>query len=316
MNDKGWIKVRMIAWSIVAVLLVIILIIGLNGWGETVFSNNIFTRGFTTSSKKVVKELKFDDINDIENIKIGFNTSDLIISENSEDNIKLIVKSNRKLKDKKYIKAEINSNTLNVEDYNNKSNRNIFNMFNNYYLEVEIKIPKDYKESITVDNRVGDVEIDSSLSLSRLDINIQTGDIEGNGKINSKEITISSKVGEVEFKSLEGKNIIIKNKTGDIDIDEFSGNGSIESQIGDIACDVERLNGDFSIKSKTGDVDLYVNRDLSFVFEGNKSFGDIDSGLEFNNVTQSSNFFKGEYGNNPVNKITTNVKTGDISIND
>lgn len=46
---------------------------------------------------KVVKELKFDDI------KIDFNTSNLITIENNEDNIKVIVRSNKNVKNQKYI---------------------------------------------------------------------------------------------------------------------------------------------------------------------------------------------------------------------
>ena len=142
MNDKNWIKFRMIAWSIVAILLAVVLAIGIKEWGGSTFSGNIFTRGFTLSNMKVVKELKFDDIDDIKNIKTDFNTSNLVITENDEENIKVIVKSNKKLKNKKYINAEVRSQTLNIGDFNNKSSRNIFGIFNGYYLEIEMKILK------------------------------------------------------------------------------------------------------------------------------------------------------------------------------
>ncbi len=227
MNDKNWIKFRMIAWSIVAILLAIVLAVGIKGLGGNIFSGNIFSRGFTLSNMKVVKELKFDDIDDIKNIKTDFNTSDLIITENDEENIKVIVNSNKNLKNKKYklkfddiddikniktdfntsdliitendeenikvivnsnknlknkkyINAEVRSQILNIEDFNNKSSRNIFGIFNGYYLEVEMKIPKSYKENITINNRVGDITFNSDLNLNKLDINIKTGDIDGN----------------------------------------------------------------------------------------------------------------------------------------
>ena len=81
-------------------------------------------------------------------------------------------------------------------------------------------------------------------------------------------------------------------------------------------CDIENLTGDLALKSKIGDVSLYINRDISFIFEGNKSLGDIYTNLEFNNVSQSSEYFKGEFGKKSSNKITINVKTGNIEIND
>lgn len=316
MNDKNWVKFRMILWSIVAILLALVLAIGINGWGGNVFSSNIFNTNFTISNMKVVKELKFDDINHIKDIKTDFNASDLIITENNEDNIKVIVKCNKTLKNKKYINAEINSDTLSIEDFNNKSGRNIVGIFNGISLQVEVKIPKSYKENITINNRVGDITFDSDLNLNNVYIDVVTGDIDGNEKINSNKITINNKVGDMDFNYLYGKEVTIEGKTGDIDIDKFSGKGSIESQVGDITCNIENLNGDFRIKSKIGDVELYTNKNLSFIFEGNKSFGDLDTGLKFNNVSQSSNSFTGQYGNDPVNKIIANVKTGDISIND
>ncbi|MCC3868726.1 DUF4097 family beta strand repeat-containing protein [Terrisporobacter mayombei] len=316
MNDKNWVKLRMILWSIVAILLALVLAVGIKGWGGNIFSGNISNRSFTISNMKVVKELKFDDINHIKYIKTDFNASDLIITENNEDNIKVIVKCNKTLKNNKYINADINSDTLKIEDFNNKSSRNIFGIFNGYSLQVEIKVPKSYKENITINNRVGDITFDSNLNLNNLSIDVVTGDIDGNQRINSNKIDINNKVGDVNFNYLYGKEVTIKGKTGDIDIDKFSGKGSIESQVGDITCDIENLNGDFSIKSKVGDVELYTNKNLSFIFEGNKNFGDLDTGLKFNNVSQSSDSFTGQYGNDPVNKIIANVKTGDISIND
>lgn len=314
MNNKNWIRFRMIAWSIVAILLAIVLAVSINGWGGSIFSSSIFTKGIITSNKKVVKELKFDNIDDINNIKTDFSISDLTITENNDDNIKVIIKSNRNLKDKKYINAEVNSNTLTIEDINQKTNKNIFNMLKGHFLEVEIQIPKSYNRDIEINNNVGNITFDSDLNLNNLYIDLKTGDINGTEKINSKKITINNKVGDIDFDYLDSENIVIKGKTGDINIEEFIGKGIVESQIGDITCHIDNLNGDFHIKSKVGDVELYINRDLSFIFEGNKDVGDIDTDLQFNNVSQSSDHFSGQYGDNPINKITANIKTGDISI--
>lgn len=316
MNYKNWVKFRIVLWSIVAILLSLVLIIGIKGWSTNIFSTNVFNGVFSISNMKVVKELRFDDVNNIKNIKTNFNASDLIITENDEDNIKIIVKSNKTVKNKKYINAEINSDTLSIEDFNNKSSRNIFGMSNGYYLQVEIKIPKSYKENITIKNIVGNIIFDSDLKLNDLHVDVKTGDIDGNQNINSNKIYINNKVGNVNFNYLYGREATIDVKTGDIDIDKFSGKGVIESKVGDITCNVENLDGDLSVESKVGDVELYINKNLNFIFEGNKSFGDLDIGLKFNNVSKSSESFIGQYGENPVNKIIANVKTGDISIND
>ncbi|WP_455538980.1 DUF4097 family beta strand repeat-containing protein [Terrisporobacter sp.] len=286
MDDKKWIQIRIITWSIVAILLSVVLIVAVRGWGSS-----IFTKEFTISNKKVVKELEFDDIDNLKNIKINFGTSNLIISESDEDNIQIIVKSNRKLKNKKYIDTNINSETLTIEDFNENSRKNFLNIFDKCILKVELKIPKSYNKNLTIDNKIGDITFDSNLNLNNLNVNIKTGDINVNKEIDAKRIDINSIVGDMKFDKIEGESISIKGKTGGVDIDKLIGYGSIESQIGDITCSIEDLNGDIDFKSHVGDIHLDVNEDLKFVLEGNKNIGDIKTNLEFSNISQSSKTF-------------------------
>ena len=314
MNDKKLIKIKLIAWSIVTILLCVVLVNGIWGGRRNFFIWSGFNFGSYSGNMKEVKTYTFDKNENIKNINALLDTSDLIISENNEDNIKVIVRCSKVSKNKKYMDVNVDKNVLNIKDLN--KNQNFLKFLKNYSLEVEVKIPKSYKNTLSIKDNVGDVDVISELDLKSLAMNVDTGDIETERNIKADKIVVDGNVGDIEFASLQGDTINIKGKIGDLEIDKFKGKGTIESKVGDIKCNIEDLTGDFDIKSKNGNVELNVNKKLSFDFEGNQNFGDIDTSLTFNNVSQSSDFFSGRYGKNPVGKISVNVKTGDISIND
>lgn len=315
MRDKQWIKIRIIGWSTVAILLTIVLVMCIGGWGSNrIMKHDIFNKGFYYSNMKVVREVTFDNIDDIKNIKADLNTSDLIVNENKEDNIKLIIRCNKTLKNKKYIDTQVDSHTLNITDFNNKSSENIFKILNGCSLEVEIKLPKNYKCSMDINKSAGDIEFISDLKFNNLNIDLKTGDIECDQKINADKITINNRVGDIELDYVRGNDISIQSKKGDIYVDNLGGKGVIDSQNGDVTCNIEKLNGNFNIKSKIGDVDLSVSRRMSFIIKGNKGFDEIDSDIQFNHISQSTDNFLAQYGNNPIDQIIVNVENGDIII--
>ncbi|MEG1409508.1 MAG: DUF4097 family beta strand repeat-containing protein [Terrisporobacter sp.] len=315
MNDKKWIKFRMFIWSLIAVLLSIFLIFNVFSWGGSYFNNNIMNWGFSTNNNmKKINEYEFDDIDSIKNITTNINNSDVVLGKNNKDNIKVIVKSNKGIKDKNSIKADKNLDTVSIEDKSNNTKGKFFGITKGIFMEVEVLIPDSYKGNLNIDNNVGDLSFVSSLEFHNVDINVKTGDVDINQKLIANKLVINNKVGDLDAKTLIVKDLSIEGKTGDIEIEELEGKGSLDSDVGDIDCGIEKLSGDLKLRSRVGDVDISINRDLSFLFEGNKKMGEIESDLEFNNVSQSSKHFSGKYGKTPNNLISVDVKTGDIGI--
>lgn len=312
MNNKNWIKFRGIVWAIVAVLLSIFLIINISTmrWGN--FNINIFPWTSYSSSRnlKTINEYEFDNIDDIKNINSKVRVGDFIIESSKDNTIKVIVKSNKKQKNKEIIKATESADTLLIED---KSSIN-FTIGNNTYFEVIVYLPESYNGNININNKTGDVKLTSNLDISNLNIDISTGDVSIKNTLFAKKVSIESHVGDISINNLDTDDLYLKSKLGDVTIKNFSGKGYIDTKTGDIECGVKSLIGDFDISTKIGDVDLSVDENLVFYFNVNKNVGDISCDLEFNNVSQSTSSFRGERGKTPSNEITIDIKTGDMSI--
>ena len=104
---------------------------------------------------------------------------------------------------------------------------------------------------------------------------------------------------------MSSKDITIDSNTGDIEITNLDGKGSINTDVGDIDCGIDDLKGDFDISSVVGDVNLLVDDDLNFTFKGNEPFGDVDTNMNFKNINMSSKSFSGSYGDSSDIEIYT-----------
>lgn len=316
MRDKNRIILRIVTWSLVAILLSVFLISNLQE-SVNVFSGNVFSSMNYMEGKnmKTIKEYKFDNIDDIKNITANISTSDIVFRKNDENNIKVIVKSNRNLKDKDFVKANVSSDTLKIEDTERRTRVNLFGINKGFYVDIQILLPKNYNGNLDVLNKVGDVDFVSNFNLNNVTIDNKVGDVDISNKLKANKVLFDCKVGSVEANILDVENLIINANTGDAEINQFSGKGNIETELGDVEINIQKLNGNLDIEAGLGDIDIVVNSNESFNFKGNKNYEDIDSNLQFDNVSLSSKSFNGKYGSNPKNTISVKSNAGEISIN-
>ncbi|WP_250674765.1 DUF4097 family beta strand repeat-containing protein [Paraclostridium ghonii] len=316
MDDKKLLKLKMLTWSIVAIMLSLFLVFNISGYEGNLFNYNFNSFGFNRiSNLKVVKEYKFDNAKELKNISTNISNGDVTFNKNNEDNIKVIVKSNKDLKNKNYISASQEADTLNVVDSGTRGKFNIFGVIKDPYMKVEVLLPQSYDGNLNISNNVGDIEFLSDLKFDNINLKVKTGDIDINNKLTANKVVIDSKTGDLYVNTLIAKDSSIDNKTGDIEIEEFQGKGNIDAKVGDIYCGIETLDGNLKVRSEVGDIDLFLNENLNFKLDVNKGFGDIDTGLEFNNVSQTSKSFSGSFGKESGNLISVDIKTGDIEIN-
>lgn len=316
MRDKGWVKLRIFIWSLVAILLSVFLISNL--WGSyNVFNGNIFSAMNYSSTKnmKIIKEYKFDNVEEIKNITGNIKTSDIVFRENDENNIKVIIKSNKNLKDKDFVKANVASDTLKIEDTERRNKVNIVGFNKGFYVDIQVLLPKKYNGNLDITNKVGDVDFVSNFKLNDINIDNKVGDIDVSNKLIANKVLFDCKVGNVDANILEVEDLTINANTGDIEIREFYGKGDMETGVGDVEINIQKLSGNLGITSGVGDVDIFIKDTNSFNFKANKNYENVDSNLEFDNVSLSSKSFNGKYGSNPKNTINVRSNTGDISIN-
>ena len=207
-------------------------------------------------SKKLVEEKEFDNI---KNLDIKINVSDLIVEENNQNTIKVEIYSNNI---KKYDISETKE-LIKVSVENKKTS--FVNFGKAPY--VKITVPIGYNKIIAVDSRVGDVKI-KKIKDATLNVKTETGDLKvdeidkvtaiisvGDIKINkvnkliSKSKTGDTKIGEV-------KNISCKNTTGDIKINKVKESMVLETKTGDVKIETAIISKNSSIISDVGDVKI------------------------------------------------------------
>lgn len=316
MDDKKLLKFKMLIWSIVVITLSLFLVFNISGYEGNLFNYNFNSFGFHRGSNlKVVKEYKFDNVKELKNISTNISNGDVTFNKNNEDNIKVIVKSNKDLKNKNYISVNQESNTLNIVDNGNGGKFSVFGLIKDSYIKVEVLLPQSYDGDLDISNNVGDIEFLSDLKFDNINLKVKTGDVDINNKLTANKVVIDIKTGDLYVNTLIAKDSSIDNKTGDIEIEEFQGKGSIDTKVGDIYCGIETLDGNLKVRSEVGDIDLFLNESLNFKLDVNKGFGDMDTELAFNNVSQTSKSFSGSFGKESDNIISVDIKTGDIEIN-
>lgn len=286
MNDKNYKKIEIIAWIAVAIVLTAFLFIILE---KDIFSINNLFNNTSNKNMKVIKTYTIKDIEKFKDINVDISQGEIELLESKDNNIYISLKSNKNLKDKDYLNLDEDTSTL---DITGKKGSKI-HFLNNTNIKIEIKIPKSYKENMSIEVDVGDIIANKDLNLNNLNVTSNVGDIELNKKIKCKKFNIV-------------------NDTGYIDITSIDGGGSIKSDVGNIECNINGLNQDIDITSDIGDIELGVDRDLSFKFNSNKKLDDMD--ISLNNIYNKNKGLYGEHGKNPKYTIKTYSDVGDIDI--
>ena len=286
MNDKNYKKIEIIAWSVVAIILTVFLVMVLE---KDTFNINDLFNNTSNKNMKVVKTYTVKDIEKFKDINVDINHGDVELIESKDSNIYIALKSNKNIKNKDYLNLDENTNTL---DITSKKGSKI-HFFNNTNIKIEIQIPKSYNKNISIETDTGDVIANKDFNLNNLNITSNVGDVELNKNIKCKKFNIV-------------------NDTGDIEITSIDGSGSIKSDVGDIECNIEGLNQDIDIISDIGDIELAVDRDLSFKLDSNKKLDHMD--IDLNNISNKNKGFYGEHGQNPKYAIKTNSDVGDVDI--
>lgn len=286
MDNKKYNKIEMIAWSVVAIVLTVVLIVFLqkNSFGiDGLFKIN------SNGKMKSVSEYTIKDTKNLKNISVDMSLGEVELTESKDDNIYVIFKANKDIKAEKYLDVDQKSDALDIKSVN----KNKLHFLNNVSMKIELQIPKSYNQNIYVSTDVGDTVFDKELHLRALTVKSDVGDI----KLN---------------KAIKCDSYEIKNDTGDIKVYSIDGAGSMESDIGDVKCGIDGIKGDIDIVSNIGSIKLEISKDLAFKFKSDKQPEDID--IDFDKLSKDDDDFYGEYGKNPSYTIDVKSDIGDINL--
>ncbi|WP_216829399.1 DUF4097 family beta strand repeat-containing protein [Alkalihalobacterium elongatum] len=243
------------------------------------------------------------NINDFDKLSIVTSVADLRIQQYPGEELKLKVNGNSSNYN---IHSENKNSTLEIDIKSNKR----WNFFNVSKSSVDVMIPESFHKSINLENTVGDLKFDSSLTLNELNIKMTAGDVKGlSGAIDY--LTFSSTAGDFHAHDLHSLDTMIKGTAGDFRLERFIGNLKGSTTAGSITVEYANENGDIELHTSAGDVRLSIP-DPSFELDASTTLGDVSINIPIM-LEQSGKTYKGIV-NNGEKKVRVSTTLGDIRI--
>lgn len=159
--------------------------------------------------------------------------------------------------------------------------------------ELLIRLPRKYKESISIKTVSGDLNINY---------------------LDSDSFRFSSVSGDINADIIYSVNSLVKTTSGDCDIDLFRGSMMFSSVSGDINVKYEQLDGDLTMKSVSGDAEISLPKNSEFEMIGKTVSGDLS--CEFPLVVIGSvkrGRLRGQVGSDDYT-ISAATTSGDVNI--
>lgn len=232
-------------FTLIGVLLVIVgSIIFIKALGDNNWS-------FESLNSSRLVETTFDFNDDINDILIDSDTSDIKISKSNDGINKVVCKGPEKL----IHQVTLENRTLKIITHNtSKWYENLFTIGN---YSITLYLVDTEFNSLTIDESTGDINILEGFTFNSMDIEASTGDLKiSSCKINSLDIDLST--GDVTLKNIASNNIDIEVSTGTVEGEELDckENLFIKVSTGKTTLNNSKSKN-FTSSGSTGD--LYIN---------------------------------------------------------
>jgi len=258
--------------------LVIGLIVGLTIMIKKDFTFSMFS--FNSISTTLVEE---KEINNIKDLNIKFDTSDIEVIDTEDEIIKVQIYSDYE----KSHKIEENEDEIYVE-FKQKNGLSFFRKTSKIY----IYVPKEYSNKITINGDVGDIHInDIESSTLKADLNVADIHIDNIDKANIKIDTGDLKIDTIN-------DLVADLNTGDLKIEYLNNYIDTSLDVGDVKIEYLEINENSKIELQTGDVKIQNTNDIY-----------IDADAKVGDTKIGDNNRKAEI------ELTIKVNVGDIKVN-
>lgn len=304
--------IRIAMWSLVALGLTAILILGITNSNGI---NGVFNLTNIIDSNIAVQKDENLEIKSVNKIIVDFSSSDIIVKVTDEDNMRIVQKSSKTLKDDEKFQVIQGNNQITIEKRKFGNLSNTWS-FGNFKEVIEIYLPKKYNSDLDIETSSGDIKFDSDIILSNANFSASSGDIVSKYNLEVKDFNIETSSGDISIETLTAPTYKIKATSGDIKINSLSGSGQVDTSSGDIKVEYKDIEEYSEVTATSGDVKLTIQKGMSLEFKGKCSSGDINSNLDLNYKDENHHEATARIGNGPYKKISVNTSSGDISISD
>ena len=165
-------------------------------------------------------------------------------------------------------------------------------------------MPKSYNKNININTSLGNIKFLSDLKLNKLEMYLNTGDINIDNSIKCKSFILECNNGNANISNLLSNEYGISFNTGNIYISNLSGKGYINTTIGNLKCNISNLTGNSDFSSSIGDIILNINKKLNFKINTSCDVGNIKTDFTENNLIKNSS-----------NELNIDCGCGNIEIN-
>lgn len=216
-----------------------------------------------------------------------------LITEERDDILVSYIKYDPKDENLYHLIVEEDSKKVKITEKKMKETSGFSFNFSTSGRELLVRLPRKYKESLSVKTISGD-----------LDMNYLDSDF----------FRFTSVSGDIKADIIYSVNTLIKTTSGDCSIDLFRGSMMFNSVSGDIKMKYEAFDGDFSMKSVSGDARLYLPNNSEFEVVGKSMSGDMKYDFPLTIIgTKKRGRLRGKVGSDDL-KIAFTSTSGDLNI--
>ncbi|WP_026672480.1 DUF4097 family beta strand repeat-containing protein [Alkalihalobacterium bogoriense] len=277
------------------ILVVIGIIIGISALGIS------FSSQTTTASEEILDY----DVSKMNEIKVESTVSDITITPVEADGLTINVNSSRD--DEYKVEAKEKGSTLIIKVSEEKQ----WITFGRSMKTVDIFIPKEYEDKLSVTTTVGSIVLEEPIELKELFVKTTAGDIDNiSGKIDY--VTAASTAGDVKMKDLETVETTLQGSAGDFRLDNFVGAITGKNTAGDLIVNFKDENHNIDFKGSAGDIKINIPSP-SFELDASSSVGDISIGFPITSDRSSTRKVQGTV-NDAKYTVKVSTSVGDINI--
>ncbi|MCH4889140.1 DUF4097 domain-containing protein [Acidaminobacter sp. JC074] len=262
--------------------------------GQAEFSEDEFQMDPDTEVRNYNLAQEFSiDCDGKKDVAINVISTDVnIVTEERDDILVNYIKYNPADEGRFVVVVEEDSKKVKITEKSDAKKKRMFN-FQSGGRELLVRLPRKYKESLSVKTVSGD-----------LDLNYLDSDF----------FRFTSVSGDVTADIVYSVNSLVKTTSGDCEIGLFRGSMMFSSVSGDLQMKYEHLDGDMTAKTVSGDLDVVLPKNSEFEVMAKSVSGSMTCDFPMTVIgTQKRGRMRGQVGSD-ANKVTASTTSGSLHL--
>lgn len=234
------------------------------------------------------------------------------------DNIRIYESDSSDILIKEYLRTNNRSAKADIEETKGKVSIKAGRRKNHFFSfgvssHVDVYLPKEYKESLIINNKSGSIKLDTYFELKSIKTNQKSGSLKIN-QLKAEEMTFNVTSGSISGEEIEAKEIIANSNSGSIKLNKVIGNANMKTTSGSIKTSFKSIDSFVNTETTSGSIKLGLPKNLSFELVAKVNSGSIRTDFD-DELSKSDKKVSGTIGTGELKSITAKATSGSIKIN-